>query len=282
MKKLFIQLFIGISLICLMLIGLFLTFQPKSVHKRSISSAPVKEAKINLDDTKIYTFEEASALFTINQALILVNTDYPAGEDFDAQIAEYKDSGVIMNECVLDSYSRLSASVTKECNDKLFVSSSYRSYEDQARVYEEEGPAIAALPGTSEHQTGLAQDVYVMYFGGGAFAKSAAGKYVNSNCYDFGYIIRYPYAMQDYTGFAYEPWHIRYVGLPHSKIIKENSIVFDDYASLFEVGKYYTYEDYLIARMPLDEVKIPNGYSDITLSMDGLGYCFVTIKTTEQ
>lgn len=282
MKKLFIQAIIGVSLICLMLIGLFLTFQPKAVHKRSIDSAPAKEAKLDSSDFTTYTFDEASSLFDTNQALILVNTQHPAGENFAAEIGEYKDSGVIMNKCVLDSYSRLSASVTKECNDKLFVSSSYRSYDDQVRVYAEEGPEIAAVPGTSEHQTGLAQDVYVMYYGGGAFAKSEAGKYVNSNCYDFGYIIRYPYAMQDYTGFAYEPWHIRYVGLPHSQIIRDNSIVFDDYASLFEVGKYYKYENYLIARMPLDEIRIPNGYTDITLSEDGLGYCFVTIKTEEK
>lgn len=187
-----------------------------------------------------------------------------------------------MNECVLNNYAALSAAVTAKCNDKLYVSSSYRSYEDQIRVLNEEGPEIAAAPGTSEHQTGLAQDVYVMYYAGGAFPKSAAGKFVNSKCYDYGYIIRYPFAMQDYTGFSYEPWHIRYVGLPHSEIIKENSIVFDDYASLYEVGTYYEYEGYLISRMPLDKIVIPNGETDVTLSLDGLGYCFVTIKTVEK
>lgn len=279
MKKLIFQLFIGTFIILIMVAGLFLYFQPKNVHKRSISSPPIKETKLDLTDQTTYTFEEASKLFTVDQSLFLVNKDHPIGATYESNIAEYKDSGVYMNECVLENYAALSATITKKYNEKLYVSSSYRSYEDQERVLKEEGPEIAALPGTSEHQTGLAQDVYINYYGGSAFFKSDVGKYVNSNCQNFGYIIRYPYAMQDYTGFAFEPWHIRYVGLPHSKIITENSIVFDDYASLYEIGKYYEYDGYLIARMPMDEIKIPNGYSDVLLSEDGLGYCFVTINT---
>lgn len=282
MRKLLLQSSIGIFIIICMLGCLFLYFQPKAVHARSIKSAPIDETDIDLSDAKTYTFEEASKKFTTNQSLLLVNSEHTINADFPSELSEYKDSGVIMNSCVLNDYSALSSAIMTKCNDKLFVSSSYRSYEDQARVLEEEGPSIAALPGTSEHQTGLAQDVYVMYYAGGAFIKSDAGKYVNSSCYDYGYIIRYPYAMQDYTGFAYEPWHIRYVGFPHSEIIYDNSIVFDDYATLYEPGKYYEYENYLIARMPLNEISIPDGYTDVTLSKDGLGYCFVTIKTAEK
>lgn len=283
MRKFLIQTTAGLLIIFVMLIGMFLYFQPKAVHQRSISKPPVKEAKISLENARIYTFEEASQIFNVNDALLLVNEDHPIDATYESSISEYKTSGVFMNSCVLEDYAHLSAAVKRNCNDNLYVSSSYRSYEDQVRVLEEEGPDVAAQPGTSEHQTGLAQDVYVMNFAGSAFPKSQAGKFVDSNCYDYGYILRYPYAMHDYTGFWYEPWHIRYVGLPHSKIIEENSIVFDDYASTYEVGVYYKYEDYLIARMPLDAIAIPadidTNKSNTTISLDGLGYCFVTIKT---
>ncbi len=279
MKKFIIQAFIGIAIIFVMLAGMFLYFQPKAVHARSIKSNPLKETSISDIETITIPYEQAASMYPTNQALLLVNEAHPISKDYPSNVVEYKTSGVLMNECVIEDYSSLSSAITSKFNNSLYVSSSYRSYEDQVRVLEEEGPAIAAQPGTSEHQTGLAQDVYVMYFGGGAFIKSDEGQFVNSNCYDYGYIIRYPYAMQDYTGFAYEPWHIRYVGLPHSKIIEDNSIVFDDYAELYEPNKFYEYEDYIIGRMPLDAVTVPVNFDgEVTLSEDGLGYCFVTIR----
>ena len=184
-----------------------------------------------------------------------------------------------MNSCIIDSYAELSKAVSDNVGDKLYVMSSYRSYEDQQRVYDEEGPEIAALPGTSEHQTGLALDVYVSEFAGAGFIQSDAGIFVNDHCYDYGFIIRYPYGGEDITGFEYEPWHIRYVGLPHSKLIEESGCLFEDYADLFEVGEYSEYEGYLIGRMPKDEIRIPKDAKDVVISEDGLGFVFVTVKT---
>jgi D-alanyl-D-alanine carboxypeptidase len=100
--------------------------------------------------------------------------------------------------------------------------SGYRSYTTQVRVYNNEvatnGQAVAdtqsARPGTSEHQTGLGLDV-----GGGGcgiedcFANTAEGKWVAANGHKYGFIIRYPEGKQSITGYRYEPWHIRYVGV---------------------------------------------------------------------
>ncbi len=100
--------------------------------------------------------------------------------------------------------------------------SGYRSYTTQVSVYNNEvrtyGQAVAdtqsARPGTSEHQTGLAIDI-----GGGGcgiedcFGNTAEGKWVAANAYKYGFIIRYTPDKDHITGYRYEPWHIRYVGV---------------------------------------------------------------------
>ena len=287
MKKLLAQALTGLLIIGVILVGLFFWLSPKNVYKRNAGSASGKlesghDQSVSGYDT--YTFEEASEIFTVDQSLLLVNTEYQIGADYPADIVEYKDTGVLMNRCITDSYAALSSAVMEETGDKLLVMSSYRTYEDQARVLEEEGPDVAAIPGTSEHQTGLALDVYISGFAGAGFIQCDAGQFVNDNCYDYGFIIRYPYGAEDITGFEYEPWHIRYVGLPHSKFIQETGCLFEDYAGLFEIGKYKSYDGYLIGRMPKDDILIPEDAdaSDVVISEDGLGYVFVTVKTAEK
>ena len=100
--------------------------------------------------------------------------------------------------------------------------SGYRSYARQQVVYQNEvdtyGQSVAdtesAQPGKSEHQTGLSIDI-----GGGGcgiedcFGDTAEGKWVAANAYKHGFIIRYPEGKQEVTGYRYEPWHVRYVGV---------------------------------------------------------------------
>lgn len=120
-------------------------------------------------------------------------------------------------------------------SDGLTISplSGYRSYGTQVSVYNNEvatnGQAVAdtqsARPGTSEHQTGLAIDV-----GGGGcgvedcFGNTAQGKWVAANAYKYGFIIRYPQGKQSVTGYRYEPWHIRYVGVELATEMKNKGV----------------------------------------------------------
>jgi zinc D-Ala-D-Ala carboxypeptidase len=104
----------------------------------------------------------------------------------------------------------------------LSVQSAYRSYDYQvdtfrnqvARFGEERAEIQVARPGYSEHQTGLAADV-----GGGGcdiescFATTAEGQWVAAHGAEFGWVVRYPDGAQDVTGYKYEPWHVRYVGV---------------------------------------------------------------------
>ncbi len=119
--------------------------------------------------------------------------------------------------------------------DGLTISplSGYRSYNTQVSVYNNEvatnGQTVAdtqsARPGTSEHQTGLAIDV-----GGGGcgvedcFGNTAQGKWVATNAYKYGFIIRYTAGKEAVTGYRAEPWHIRYIGTALSTEMKTQNI----------------------------------------------------------
>ena len=105
----------------------------------------------------------------------------------------------------------------------LFGISGYRSYQRQKEIYEtrmKESPAAVvelyvARPGASEHQTGLALDVSAPSVGlelEEIFGETPEGKWLAVYAPMFGFIIRYPKGKEEITGYAYEPWHIRYVG----------------------------------------------------------------------
>lgn len=99
----------------------------------------------------------------------------------------------------------------------IYISSGYRSYQYQVTVYNsyvaKDGKAMAdtysSRPGNSEHQTGLCFDLNSI---NDSFANTAEGKWVDSNCYKYGFCIRFPNGKDEYTGYQYESWHLRYVG----------------------------------------------------------------------
>ena len=115
-------------------------------------------------------------------------------------------------------------------------SSGFRTYSYQDYLYnyytDKYGRAytdtISARPGSSEHQSGYAIDLNTIT---GAFAYTDEGKWVVNNCHNYGFIIRYPQDKSNETGYAYEPWHIRYVGQELATI-------------LYNGGDWITVEDY--------------------------------------
>jgi len=104
------------------------------------------------------------------------------------------------------------------------VQSAYRSYESQVGVYDDDvarnGQEYAdtdtARPGHSEHQTGFAVDVSAVPAQcslDACFGETAQGRWLAANAWRFGFILRYPADKVAVTGFTYEPWHFRYVGV---------------------------------------------------------------------
>ena len=118
----------------------------------------------------------------------------------------------------------------------LWIASGYRSYWTQNTLYnnyvasdgKEEADTYSARPGYSEHQTGLAFDLNSVE---DSFANTDEGKWVKDNCYRYGLIIRYPKGKESITGYIYEPWHLRYVGV-------------DLATKLYNDGDWITLEEY--------------------------------------
>lgn len=244
------------------------------IEARAVSAEEIK--------TESVSYEEFAGRENVseNQALMLINSENTLGEGFSADISEYRQSGVDMNSCMTEDYGRLSDCVKERFGEKLLVTSSYRTADEQEEISESEG-GTAAVKGASEHQAGLALDVCVKGFAGEGFIKSEVGRFVNTDCQDFGFIIRYPQGAEDVTGIPYEPWHIRYVGLPHSRLIMSEGITLEEYIDSLEVGKFYVFEDYIFTRQEKGSITVPSGCESYTVSPDNKGGVIITGKKSK-
>jgi D-alanyl-D-alanine carboxypeptidase len=235
----------------------------------------VNFSKNIIKSVPLLDIKEGKTDIAYNNTLCLVNAGHPIGEEWPFKLVDYKDTGVFMDEPLVESYAELSADVKKHTGNNLFVMSHYRNGQEQKHLYEEDNNT-AALPGASEHQTGLALDIYVNGFAGSGFLKSEAGQYVNKYSWKYGFIIRYPLFKKHITGIRFEPWHIRFVGLPHSEIIYKEGLTLEEYISSLEVGDYYKYKNYYISRQEGSKLLIPCNLKESMVSPDNTGCYIIT------
>lgn len=119
----------------------------------------------------------------------------------------------------------------------LKIVSGYRSYQTQAAIFlrnanlygEDVANTFSAKPGQSEHQTGLAFDINSTRWD---FKDTIEAKWLAENCHKYGFIIRYPEGKQEKTGYVYEPWHIRYLGVEIATEIKNLGICLEEYLDI--------------------------------------------------
>lgn len=127
----------------------------------------------------------------------------------------------------------------------LIVDSGYRSYNYQQVVLNalikekgDEAYKLVALPGTSEHQTGLAVDF--AYYENGIYNDDVKEDdkeaiWLKNNCWKYGFILRYPKGKEHITGYKFEPWHFRFVGPKLAKKIYEENITLEEYYQNFNI-----------------------------------------------
>lgn len=133
----------------------------------------------------------------------------------------------------------------------LLICSAYRSYARQTSNFENRLREYAsskysfsdaytltagyiAVPGTSEHHTGLAVDFITpgyMYLDDG-FEETDAYKWLSDNCYKYGFILRYPSDKSELTGINYEPWHFRFIGFEYAEKIHNSGLCLEEYMEL--------------------------------------------------
>ncbi|MGN1401091.1 MAG: D-alanyl-D-alanine carboxypeptidase family protein [Bacillus sp. (in: firmicutes)] len=126
---------------------------------------------------------------------------------------------------------------------ELIAVSGYRSYERQQTIFDyevsnfgqERAEEAVAIPGQSEHQTGLSMDISSRSNNcelNQEFENTAEGQWLAEHAHEYGFILRYPKDKEDITGYKYEPWHFRYVGKEYSNIIYEKDITLEEFFEL--------------------------------------------------
>ena len=129
----------------------------------------------------------------------------------------------------------------------LSIVSGYRSYSTQESIYwryvnnrgMEKADTFSARPGHSEHQTGLAMDLNSL---DDNFGETAEGKWLAEHCHEYGFIIRYPKNKQSITGYKYEPWHVRYLGVELATKVYESGLCLEEYfgiTSQYQIASAY-------------------------------------------
>lgn len=120
---------------------------------------------------------------------------------------------------------------------KIIAVSAFRDYEYQKNLYNnyvidkgiKYADACSARAGHSEHQTGLAVDVMGSNNDYNLFNVSPEFEWMVNNAHKYGFILRYPEGKENITGFKYEPWHYRYVGVKTASIIYKKKITLEEY-----------------------------------------------------
>jgi D-alanyl-D-alanine carboxypeptidase len=177
--------------------------------------------------------------------LMLVNRYYALGADYvpeDLALISnrYAYNGNYISESILDSLVDL-INAAKVEGYTLVVSQGYRSYADQASAYDsyekyhttEEADAYAARAGHSEYQTGLS--ILIKPYNKVIADPKTAPEYqwLLENAHDYGFILRYPEGKEKITGFTFEPWRYRYVGIDVANKIYQEDITLDEYYAFY-------------------------------------------------
>lgn len=242
----------------------------------------VKRPSIKLDRSVETSYAEMlkdAERFKVTQSLLLINDTYGLPDNFHADVGFYKDTKVLMNRAMLEDYARLSAAVTEATDSRMYVMSVLRSREEQKALYDKDS-SLAQRPGHSEHETGLAADVYVSQYAGANFIESDAGNFVNASSWKYGFIIRYPNGKEKVTGIPYEPWHIRYVGPVHAAAMHDAGQALEEYIESLSVGIWFKLKDHLVSRQRIDgPITLPEHHvGPIEVSPDNTGHVILTVR----
>ncbi|MDN9011610.1 VanY-A/VanY-F/VanY-M family D-Ala-D-Ala carboxypeptidase [Brevibacillus laterosporus] len=173
------------------------------------------------------------------------------------------DNEIKLSEEIAEKFSEMIAAAEEDGVSNFLISSGYRDIDEQNRLYEEMGADYALPAGHSEHNLGLALDVGSTQM---KMEEAPEGEWIEGNSWRYGFILRYPLDKTDVTGIQYEPWHIRYAGLPHSAIMQEMNLALEEYLdylkeeksiSVSVAGKKYTISYYPIPQNETIEVEVP-------------------------
>ena len=206
-------------------------------------------SRVNLDlDYGFY--ENITTIQNPYELLVLVNKYHQLPQGFEQQNLvsmdrKYTNGGTqfLLVDRAYEQYMKMS-DAAKEDGISMYVVSAYRTQSHQNNLYNAKirsnGKAYAdnysARAGHSEHQTGLAIDINSTHV---SFQNSAAYQWLQEHAHEYGYILRYPKGKEWITGYAYEPWHYRYVGVDAAAVIHQEEITFEEYYAFYVLAREF-------------------------------------------
>ena len=212
-----------------------------------MNQTPVVEAEISEETNPKEVIPEKDLPWN----LTLVNFENKLAEDFEPKEVAEADNGYVTDARIADAAKKMISDARAKDNVRIIALSGYRDYEYQKELFDnkverlqqakgysvskarEEAATVVAVPGTSEHQLGLALDLvdarHVKL--NESQENTAAYKWLYKHCAEYGFIVRYPNGKTDITGIIYEPWHFRYVGVEAATYIMENNLTLEEYLS---------------------------------------------------
>lgn len=155
--------------------------------------------------------------------VIVVNKTYPLPEDYAPG----------MQEEATTAFEEMKAAAA-DAGHRLFIRSAYRDFAWQSDLFasyvkshgQSAAERFSARPGHSEHQTGLAIDINSL---SQSFGATDAGRWVAAHAHEYGFVVRYPEGKEDVTGYSYEPWHLRYLGVDLATTLRESGETLEEH-----------------------------------------------------
>lgn len=215
-------------------------------HQSLSTEEIIIQVNIGLDN-EYYT--NSSKAPNQNTQYVLVNKYNYLDENYVPENLEKISNQYALNNMQLVSYAKEAfeemAKDAKKDNMSIIAMSTYRSYEYQVNLYnnyakadgKEKADTYSGRPGYSEHQTGLAVDVYNGKESYTNFEVTEEFKWMQENAYKYGFILRFPKDKTKETGYEYESWHYRYVGREIAEYINKNKISYEEYYAKYLQNK---------------------------------------------
>jgi len=215
----------------------------------SDSSAPVENLPTETPGDPVETPPSTPEIVEIPWYLTLVNASHPLPEDFTFETGTLS-NGLRFDARAIDALNQM-ISDCKAAGLQPLVCSAYRTIAKQTELFERKinkyinegysydeaykiASTIVAIPGTSEHNLGLAVDICTTYYQvlDEGQENTPEQQWLMEHCHEYGFILRYPSDKTELTGIIYEPWHYRYVGVDVATEIMASGICFEEYYEL--------------------------------------------------
>lgn len=195
-----------------------------------------------------YDIDEPHGIYLVVNRRRPLSPDYAPGDLVNPDLPYAKDNPQ-MRQAAATALVRMHRAALAD-GVKFSLYSGYRDYAYQKRIWENSikvkglawAKAYVAPPGCSEHQSGLACDLSSSEVGmllDEAFADTKAGKWLSLHSWEYGFILRYKKGQEGVTGYAFEPWHFRYLGQELAKELYKSGASLEEYFGLLSVGDYF-------------------------------------------